>query len=82
METSTYRNRCEAIEKSKYVKELNFLLYDEDNGSDEIKTSESTDDNSIDFTDAQDKTQEQTNSIEKPIIQTEKMVSDVKKERK
>ncbi|HFK1433181.1 TPA: DUF3883 domain-containing protein [Bacillus cereus] len=69
----------EAIEKSKYVKELNFLLYDEDNGSDEIKTSESTDDNSIDFTDAQDKTQEQTNSIEKPIIQTEKMVSDVKK---
>ena len=58
---------------------MNFLLYDEDNGSDEIKTSESTDDNSIDFTDAQDKTQEQTNSIEKPIIQTEKMVSDVKK---
>ncbi|BCC17675.1 MULTISPECIES: protein NO VEIN domain-containing protein [Bacillus cereus group] len=65
----------EAIQKSKYVKELNFLLYEEENTLDEVNNVESTDANDIEFKDGSDKTKE----LKKPIIQTTKMVSDVKK---
>ncbi|MDA1675320.1 protein NO VEIN domain-containing protein [Bacillus cereus group sp. TH152-1LC] len=65
----------EEIQKSKYVKELNFLLCEEDNDSDEVNNVESTNENDIEFIDGRDKAQEQTTSIEKPIIQPKKMIS-------
>lgn len=70
----------EAIQKSKYVKELSFLLFGEDNDSDEIKIVASTNKNAIELRNSQNKKQEQITSNEKPVIQTKKVVSNVKKE--
>ncbi|MEJ1517547.1 putative dsRNA-binding protein [Bacillus cereus] len=74
-------NTKEAIQKSKYVKELSFLLYGGDNDSDEVKNVPSTNKNAIELRNSRNKKQEPMDSIEKPIIQTKKMVSEeVKKE--
>ncbi|PGP21032.1 hypothetical protein COA01_15955 [Bacillus cereus] len=70
----------EAIQKSKYVKELSFLLYGGDNDSDEVKNVPFTNKNDIELRNSRNKKQEPMNSIEKPIIQTKNVVSNVKKE--